>query len=200
MGIIAYCPSGHRMKVKDHLAGRTGICPTCGARFRIPRALAPAVPHSRDPGLPAANPGSAVATAEGMGSGMAPSAGAPTTATVVSLEPAAAAGLPEVLMFAAPGAVQSVDEPPLVDPDPTADLAVEPVDDEHGRADLFWYVALPGGHPSAAMQEPDMLDWLGSAQATGREVVWRSDWPGWKPIGEAFPERFPPAFPGAGGR
>lgn len=36
MGIVSFCPQGHRVKVKDHLAGRKGVCPTCGARFRIP--------------------------------------------------------------------------------------------------------------------------------------------------------------------
>jgi len=36
MGIVAICPNGHRIKVKDELAGKKGICPTCAARFRIP--------------------------------------------------------------------------------------------------------------------------------------------------------------------
>jgi hypothetical protein len=36
MGIVAVCPNGHRIKVKDELAGRKGVCPTCAARFRIP--------------------------------------------------------------------------------------------------------------------------------------------------------------------
>lgn len=36
MGIVAFCPQGHRVKVKDELAGRKGICPQCGGRFRIP--------------------------------------------------------------------------------------------------------------------------------------------------------------------
>jgi hypothetical protein len=56
-------------------------------------------------------------------------------------------------------------------------------------------------NPATTPVDPtDMLAWLDSGQATGREVVWRSDWPGWKPIGEAFPERFPAAFPGPGRR
>jgi hypothetical protein len=38
MGIVCHCPNGHRVKVKDHLAGKTGICPSCEARFRIPLA------------------------------------------------------------------------------------------------------------------------------------------------------------------
>ena len=30
MGIVSYCPNGHRVKVKDYQAGRRGLCPTCG--------------------------------------------------------------------------------------------------------------------------------------------------------------------------
>ncbi len=38
MGIVAYCPNQHRVKVKEDLAGKKGVCPTCGAKFRIPYA------------------------------------------------------------------------------------------------------------------------------------------------------------------
>jgi len=60
MGIIAFCPNHHRIKVKDHLAGKKGICPRCGARFRIPAESEPASPPL--PSLPgAAAPGPAPA-------------------------------------------------------------------------------------------------------------------------------------------
>lgn len=36
MGIRVVCPNGHRLNLKSHLAGRHGLCPQCGARFRIP--------------------------------------------------------------------------------------------------------------------------------------------------------------------
>lgn len=36
MGIRAVCPNGHRLHLKAQLAGRRGLCPDCGARFRIP--------------------------------------------------------------------------------------------------------------------------------------------------------------------
>lgn len=36
MGIVAYCPNQHRVKVKEDLAGKKGVCPTCGVKFRIP--------------------------------------------------------------------------------------------------------------------------------------------------------------------
>ncbi|MEX0936825.1 MAG: DUF4339 domain-containing protein [Pirellulales bacterium] len=36
MGIKFYCPSGHRLHVKESLAGRRGVCPHCGERVIIP--------------------------------------------------------------------------------------------------------------------------------------------------------------------
>lgn len=36
MGIRVVCPNGHRLNLKSHLAGHRGLCPDCGARFRIP--------------------------------------------------------------------------------------------------------------------------------------------------------------------
>lgn len=50
MGIVAFCPHGHRIKVKDQLAGRKGICPTCQSRFRIPLRQAPVEPAARRDG------------------------------------------------------------------------------------------------------------------------------------------------------
>jgi hypothetical protein len=36
MGIRFSCPNGHRLNVKEFLAGKRGICPQCGAKFVIP--------------------------------------------------------------------------------------------------------------------------------------------------------------------
>lgn len=36
MGIRVSCPNGHSLNVKEHLAGRVGRCPKCGAPVRIP--------------------------------------------------------------------------------------------------------------------------------------------------------------------
>lgn len=194
MGIIAYCPTGHRIKVKDHLAGRKGICPTCGGKFRIPHASMPEPAHARPAATRATGERAALADAT-------MEAGLPI-ATIVSLDSAAAVGLPRLLVLddSTGGDARAADAAPLVDPDPTADVAVETDADEPGdAAELFWYVAIPGGQPSAAMRDPEMTAWLASGRITGREVVWRSDWPDWRPIGEAFPEHGPGAVPRAGG-
>lgn len=36
MGIRFFCPNGHKLNVKAHLAGRAGFCPECGVRLIIP--------------------------------------------------------------------------------------------------------------------------------------------------------------------
>ena len=56
MGIEAFCPNGHRMKVKDHLAGRLGVCPTCGSRFRLPEVSDEQPPRPDGPAVPATPP------------------------------------------------------------------------------------------------------------------------------------------------
>ncbi|HTU26298.1 MAG TPA: hypothetical protein VMF30_12910 [Pirellulales bacterium] len=36
MGIKFFCPNGHKLNVKPHLAGKRAVCPRCGAKIRIP--------------------------------------------------------------------------------------------------------------------------------------------------------------------
>lgn len=36
MAIKVTCPNGHTLRVKDSLAGKTGLCPTCKARVSVP--------------------------------------------------------------------------------------------------------------------------------------------------------------------
>jgi hypothetical protein len=93
MGIVAYCPQGHRMKVKDELAGRKGICPECGTRFRIPLESRPEVAVLAAEAVPA------VAVAQ-----PAPGPTGHPVASVVSLDADLAATLPRALPLALPDA------------------------------------------------------------------------------------------------
>jgi hypothetical protein len=156
VGIVAFCPQGHRVKVKDQLAGRKGVCPTCGARFRIPleSVAEPAAP------LPLAR--------------------------VVPLEAAEIATLPRVLIDepqpvrrgpAKPGETVGTPPPPSV--------ARHSLLDE--RPELAWSRAVPGGAASAPMSAAELRAWLDSGAAVGNELVWRSDWEDWRPLGAVFP-------------
>lgn len=195
MGIVAFCPNGHRIKVKDELAGRKGICPTCAAKFRIP---------SKD-----ARPATAAAAG-------------PPTARVVSLDPLFAASLPPAFAIdqAETAAAAAAPEPMFGTPDfrlvddvqgadvgmSPAPAADEPDDDEttargrpasHAaldeRPDLAWCVAVRGGAPAAPCDAATMRVWLDSGSGTADHVVWRQDWPEWRPLLEVFPEARLPA-------
>ena len=174
MGIVAFCPNGHRIKVKDKFAGKKGICPTCKAKFRIPDTAPQPAPERS-----AANP-----------------AGLPT-ARVVSLDPTVASSLPAAYALEraeAVGAAAQTSEPADAGPDFTevarpATVAHAALDE---RPDLAWCVAVRGGAPSAPLDAAAMRAWLASGEATTETVVWRSDWADWRPLGEVFPDALPP--------
>jgi hypothetical protein len=194
MGIVAYCPQGHRVKVKDQLAGKKGLCPVCGTRFRIPAASDPANDLSY-------NPAAAVAESEQRAhapvagrSGVASDAAAFPSARILALDPAIVATLPratawDVAAVAAPPAPEA----PVV-PAATNESAAPPRRPLHPviaeREDMAWSIALPGGEPSAPLPADTMQDWLDARQATGDEVVWRADWPQWLPVRQVFPDCF----------
>lgn len=57
MGIRFICPNGHRLHVKNFLAGKRGVCPKCGVGVEIPRASTYAVAPDGPPPASKANTG-----------------------------------------------------------------------------------------------------------------------------------------------
>jgi len=191
MGIPVQCPNGHRMRVKDELRGKKGLCPTCGVKFRLEPVSEPARAEAM-PELP--------------------------WAREIPLDPAVIATLPRAVPYgtvraaaeAAAAAVRAASQPPTPHPDESEtasssihddvpdDPIAEVVDVEEpprrlaaaiaDRPDLTWCIAFPGGDPSAPIDGFTMQDWLDARQAEGTEVVWRADWPEWLPLREVFPE------------
>lgn len=189
MGIVCHCPNGHRVKVKDQQAGKRGLCPTCGAAFRIPQLSRPA--DAIQPELPLAQ--------------------------LLPLDPAVVATLPRAVPVGTARAAETrVDPQPhgvpqhSVDPkqhEPTEQQVepiaaeVEPVGEPAAvlelhaaiasRPDLSWRIAYPGGAASEPVDAVTMQEWLAGGQAEGTELVWRADWAAWLPVQEVFPEFFP---------
>ncbi len=194
MGIVAFCPQGHRVKVKDQLAGRKGICPTCGTRFRIPPAAA--VP----PAAPAPLPAATIISLDADIAARLPRA-------LPLQEPSVAAGLPPAAAPATGSVVAPVMAPVMADTAAAAtadaaddsDIFAEEAE-EHGprmhpliaeRPDLAWCLAVPGGTASEPLTSDALQAWLDARRATGAELVWRADWPDWRPIARVFPESVP---------
>jgi hypothetical protein len=164
MGIVAFCPNGHRVKVKDAFAGRKGVCPDCHSRFRIPLESC-AIPTARvlslDAAWAATLPRAVILPADHVFSKGALSKGA----------------------FSNGGFSKEADRP--------HQPAMHPAIAE--KPDAEWRVAIPGGEPSASLTGSDMQAWLAAGRATGGEVVWRSEWPDWVSIRLVFPEFVPNA-------
>lgn len=192
MGIVCHCPNGHRVKVKDHQAGKRGLCPTCGAKFSIPAAAGEEPP------------------AAGESAHERPDAPQLPLARFVPLEPSAIATLPRAMPFgaaraaaaaAAAAARESLESYAETMPLGADPLAAGPADAAPSqfhpaiadRPDLSWRIAYPGGEPSEPVDAMTMQAWLAGGQAEGTELVWRADWADWLPVREAFPEFFPGA-------
>lgn len=182
MGIIAFCPRGHRVKVKDELGGRKGICPECQVRFRIPPAgieLRVARVVSLDPTLAARLP-----RAEVLGSDdLLRAAGVAATASADGDEAESDGVVGDALR---PDAFEPLDREPAAGDRPPA---LHPAIAE--RPELAWCVAVPGGEPSPPYDAVSLQRWLDAGSATGEEVVWRADWAEWVPIRTVFPQFVP---------
>lgn len=206
MAIEIHCPNGHRIKVKEHLAGRTGRCPTCGTTVRV--EVEPSLPLARlvpvDPAilatLPRARPLGAGARAER--ERQAPvSAGLPSGETgPLPTETGDFAGWdsgPAEPRWDVPEPGGAARDPAGGTPQPESAAAPQPAPFEPPiaeRPDLTWCIAFPGGDPTEPLDAPTMQAWLDGGHATGTEVVWRSDWPEWRTVQDVFPRFFSGGF------
>lgn len=115
----------------------------------------------------------------------------------MSLDATIAARLPRALVLnrvpepARPGAIGPVNDARREPAEDAVELVVEEVR-RHPliaeRPDLAWCLAVAGGTASEPMPADAMQAWLDSGRATGDELVWRADWPDWRPIAGVFPE------------
>jgi hypothetical protein len=190
MGIVAFCPRGHRVKVKDELGGRKGICPKCQVRFRIPPAgteLPVARVVSLDPVMAERLPRAEVLGSDDLLQAAGGSVQRDDGREAPESDGVGVDALP-------PDAFEPLDFEPL-DRDPAEGgasdrpAALHPAIAE--RPELAWCVAVPGGEPSPPYDGPALQRWLDAGSATGAEVVWRADWAQWVPIRTVFPQFVP---------
>ncbi len=172
MGIKFTCPHCKTtLKVKSELAGKRGRCPHCQQKIEIP-----AQSDSGGTSTVAA-PAAPSAARAAAATGFTPPGG--ETAPVVSLQPTIAAQ-PVGQAFPA-------GQPAMAAP---AGLAAGgPIDPIAEAPQLQWYVMPPGvtSQYGPAVGE-EFRTWIREGRVTADTLVWRQDWPEWKPAGLVFPE------------
>lgn len=219
MAIDTHCPNGHVVRVKEHLAGRPVRCPTCATKFRVAAwahlPLARLVPLAPEvvATLPRARPlgaGTRPPTSQDRPDGPREAArvldtGSPATVGRDAVRPETDQSEWHVVESDFPALQESENdaaEHEVVSvemvPEAVAAAAEGQPTELHAviaeRPELTWCIAFPGGDPTEPLDAATMQAWLDGGHATGTEVVWRSDWPEWRPVQDVFPGFFAGGF------
>ena len=181
MGIKLRCPNGHRLHVKSFLAGKRGICPHCGEKFKI---------HSGKQHSP-------------QGHDTVSPANEPPTAGEISSPPAHVAG---TVSTDDPGAASSRSSSAPTDDLPGPSVSSESSSfessnsaDSAGRVDPIaaapnaaWYVRPATGGQFGPAASDVMQTWLAEGRVGADSLVWCEGWDRWKQAGQVFPTLVPP--------
>jgi hypothetical protein len=137
MGIRFSCPNGHKLNVKEQLAGKRAVCPACGARFVIPTVgeLTPTAGQLPEGATTAAQSAAAASTAASASVVIALADSPPNTAPAL----ASAAPAPPVANVKASQPPETA--APLVAPAPSAETPFVLPDSKHPAAAVSKYTA-----------------------------------------------------------
>ena len=166
MGIRFFCPNGHKLNVKEHLAGKTGFCPECGVRLVI--LYQSTRKSSRELGTEKGNDESPFAVP------------VPGTAPSFSLE-----GMPQ--QNAAENAqAYTMEAAPAAFPAPTEPAIANPILNDQT---VVWYIQVPDGGPQYGPATGQVVNaWIQERRIAPAMLVWREGWSNWLEAKDVFPE------------
>jgi hypothetical protein len=185
MGIRFYCPQGHKLNVKSFLAGKTGVCPHCDARVKIPftstRPSSKAINQrveGRQEALPLASPLEDVDQVLAVAEIVNDDAG---SAATVENQPADKTVAPTP-------STPSTTSPPTIPPGNAAEPLPAAVNDPLLESpDAQWYVCPEaGGQRYGPAHAAVMRQWLEEGRVLPDSLVWREGWPNWQRAGDCF--------------
>lgn len=206
MGIRFFCPNGHKLNVKEFLAGKRGICPFCGASVQIPtkstRPSSHAKPEPQEQdmqlsGDPAAGvqPTGPEATQQPAAPGQASAEAAPPEMpSFPSVDAGPAQTLPPSPVAQSPS-ISPIPQEPQVPPDLTPPPLDAPPPVESGPPDpllempqAVWYVRPESGGQFGPATADVMRSWLAEGRVVAGTLVWREGWPDWRTAADTFPQ------------
>jgi len=192
MGIRFFCPNGHRLNVKEYLAGRTGFCPDCGERVMIPLESDPAAKRKRKSGDGAAEQSADKDDVEGevrLGEGGPQEGGSIVLSSSGAATSGGVAAPAEPFAASSAGAV----EPPMPGAAPAA-YGGDPLSEVPTAQ---WYVRPPAGGQFGPATNDIMRSWIAEGRVVADALVWRDDWPQWQSAADVFPSVRKPIPPSA---
>jgi GYF domain 2 len=180
MGIKFHCPNGHKLNVKAFLAGKKGVCPKCGTKFRIPAESEPGLDSDLEEGDAGAS-----GIKSGNGSPAANRPQIPVAAAVPGAARSHAEGVPVAAVAASPS------KPTPSAPPAHGAASADPIAE---APQAVWYVRPPTGGQFGPARGDLMRTWLGEGRVTSDSLVWREGWTDWQSAGKIFPTLEPAAL------
>ena len=173
MGIRFLCQHcGFKLNVKQSLAGKRGICPSCQGKIEIPA----------DESTGAAVTGGAMQPDSAEAGSSSSTAGeTATSADDASLTPEAGI-FAEPLAEVAPAVIA-----------PTAVAMADPIAENPA---LQWYVGVAGSSTPYGPAKGDVFrGWIIEGRVAPDSLVWREDWTDWRRADEVLPQMQPLTLP-----
>jgi len=173
MGIRFLCQHcGFKLNVKQSLAGKRGICPSCQGKIEIPADESTGALATGG----AMQPDSAEAGSSGSTGGESA-----TSADDSSLTPEAGI-FAEPLAEVAPAVIA-----------PTAVAMADPIAENPA---LQWYVGVAGSSTPYGPAKGDIFrGWITEGRVAPDSLVWREDWTDWRRADEVLPQMQPLTLP-----
>jgi len=173
MGIRFYCPNGHKLNVKERLAGKRGICPQCGVKLLIPRKstrLSSREERAQQAGTQAGSGGN-LNNYEVFEDDQ--------SASIASFDHSGQDNYGH--------SVPEVRQIPAQNVAPSADAASVPAS-AFDNPNAVWYVQFPDGQRFGPATLPILLSWVRERRISPTMLVWREGWLDWLEARLVFPE------------
>jgi len=188
MGIKFYCPQGHKLHVKAFLGGKRGICPTCGAKVRIPQEEHNSA-HQKPDEVETDN-----VTMAAFADYAAANALEPDETSLKSLPPLAHKTATATTPASTQDGLESTDAKAIklnVSISETTEkenaATDAPPDSLDEAPNAVWYVRSGAGGQFGPATGDVMRNWLSEGRIGADSVVWREGWENWKPASDVFP-------------
>lgn len=185
MGIRFRCPQGHKIHVKTFLAGKRGICPTCGARVMIPTESTESkssTDNDDDAGddMQTGEPAQAIAV-----SSLSNESNAEADSSQLDIYSSAHGSAGSgAKPFQMPGLI--VEQAPSGAA--IAQSAVAGADPIREAPNAQWYVRHSNGQQYGPAPASMFTRWMSEGRVPADALLWREGWPDWLVALDVFPQ------------
>jgi DNA-directed RNA polymerase subunit RPC12/RpoP len=217
MGIRFFCPKGHKLNVKDFLAGKRAICPYCGLKVLVPTESTRASSkrqkgdgQSQPPTqetYPLAAPDAAAPRSTSRDDAAVGSSSSIIISAAGNAPPSGSAEVNEFsdsvsdLLTQISGTQPTTNAPSanadnvLADADDVlvgAETPLAEADDPLSEANnVVWYVRPASGGQLGPATNEILRHWLAKGRVKADSFVWREGWRDWQLAGNVFPQFAP---------